>query len=161
MATFFPLREGETLATFLPPGCHLHAPSWQPRNAAALASESEVIHLPINPARWPKGDPLWGRERFCHRRRPGLIAYSVDQHGHIVRGWFASPRDVAAYAAGGFGTFGPLTCPIEAVALTHLQPGVPGIPAHLLIGAERNWPGYRAALSRMVSDGPGLTSAAA
>jgi hypothetical protein len=32
--------------------------------------------------------------------------------------------------------------------LEHLQPGVPGIPAHLLIGADRGWPGYREALSR-------------
>lgn len=161
VATFFPLREGGAVATFLPPGCHLHAPSWKPRNAAALAREVEVIRLPINPARWPAGGPAWGRERFCHRRRVGLVAYSVDHQGRIVRGWFTSPRDHAAYSAGGAGTFGPVTCPIEAVALEHLQPGQPGIPAHLLIGAERDWPGYRAALSRMLSERPGFTSWAA
>ena len=55
VATFFPLREGEGLATFLPPGCHLHAPSWQPRHAAALATEVEIHHLPIDPVRWPAG----------------------------------------------------------------------------------------------------------
>ncbi len=146
----------------LPPGCHLHAPSWQPRHAAALVREVEIHHLPIDPARWPAGGPRWGRERFIRRRRPGsLLAFSTDAHGRVVRGWFSTPADHAAYAAGGFGTFGPLTCPIEAVALEHLQPGVPGIPAHLLIGAERGWPGYREAVSRMVSDRPGFTSAAA
>jgi hypothetical protein len=39
----------------LPPGCHLHAPSWQPRHAAALATEVEIHHLPIDPVRWPAG----------------------------------------------------------------------------------------------------------
>lgn len=161
VATFFPLREGGGGDHFFPQGCRAHAPSWRARHAADLAREVAIIHLPIDPARWPAGGPIWGRERFCRRRRPGLVAYSVDQQGRIVRGWFASPSDHAAYAASGVGSFGPITCPIEAVALAHLQPGVPGIPAHLLIGAARNWPGYRAALSRMVSQRPGFTSSAA
>ena len=134
----------------MPPGCHLHAPSWRPRHAADLAREVAIIHLLIDPARWPAGGPVWGRERFCRRRdAANLLAYSVDQHGRVVRGWFATPRDVAAYAAGGVGMFGRLTCPIEAVALAQLQPGVPGIPAHLLIGAQRGWPGYAEALAKM------------
>ena len=146
----------------MPSGCHLHAPSWQPRHAAALAREVEIHRLPIDPSRWPPGGPIWARERFCRRRTAaGLVAYSVDAQGRIVRGWFATPTDHATYAAGGFGAFGPITCPIEAVSLEHLQPKQPSIPAHLLIGAQRNWPGYRVALSRMVSDRPGFTSAAA
>ena len=127
----------------LPPGCHLHAPSWQPRHAAALATEVEIHHLPIDPVRWPAGGPVWGRERFCRRRdAAGLVAYSTDAHGRVVRGWFSTPDDAAVYANGG-------TCPIEAVALAHLQPGVPAIPAHLLIGAQRGWPGYAKALAKM------------
>ena len=144
VATFFPLREGDGVATFLPPGCHLHAPSWQPRHAAALAREVQIHHVPLDPSRWPAGGPIWGRERFVRRRSAaGLVAWSTDNHGRIVRGWFSTPADQAAYAAGGCGTFGPITCPIEAVVLEHLQPGVPGIPAHLAIGAQRGWPGYR------------------
>ncbi len=132
------------MATFLPPGCHLHAPSWQPRHAAALAREVAIHHTPLDPSRWPAGAPRWGRERFVQRRSAaGLVAWSTDTHGRIVRGWFSTPADQAAYAAGGAGTFGPITCPIEAVVLEHLQPGVPGIPAHLAIGAQRGWPGYR------------------
>jgi hypothetical protein len=155
VATFFPLREGEGVTTFLPVGCHLHAPSWDPRNAAALAREVEIHYLHVTPAKgrtpWPPGGPAWGRERFCHRRTAaGMLAYSTDSRGRIIRGWFSNPTDHAAYAAGGSGSFGPITCPIEAVVLEHLQPGVPGIPAHLLIGADRGWPGYREALSRMV-----------
>lgn len=137
----------------MPIGCQLHAPSWQPCHAADLAREVEVIRRPIDPSRWPAGAPLWGRERFCRRRSTaGLLAYSVDDRGRIVRGWFTNPGDQAAYIAAAHeaGTFGPITCPIEAVVLEHLQPGVPGIPAHLVIGAERGWPGYRTALSRMV-----------
>ena len=145
-----------TTRPFLPPGCHLHAPSWKARNAAALALEVEIIRLPLNRVRWPAGGPIWGREQFCQRRRDGLVAYSVDQQGRIVRGWFTNAGDQAAYQVGGFGQFGPVTAPIEAVTLEHLQPGVPGIPAHLLIGAERDWPGYRNALSRMLSERPGF-----
>ncbi len=127
----------------MPPGCHLHAPSWRPRHAADLAREVAIIHLLIEPARWPAGGPVWGRERFCRRRdAAGLVAYSTDAHGRVVRGWFSTPDDAAVYANGG-------TCPIEAVALAHLQPGVPGIPAHLLIGAQRGWPGYAKALAKM------------
>ena len=139
----------------LPPGCHLHAPSWDPLHADALAREVAIHRLPISRARgpWPEGRPIWGRERFCHRRSAlGLLAYSTDSRGRMIRGWFSNPADHAAYAIGGSGTFGPITCPIEAVALELLAPGCPGIPGHLVIGAERGWPGYREALSRMVSN---------
>jgi hypothetical protein len=144
-----PAGEAVTTATFMPDCCRLHAPSWEPRNADALAREVEVIHLPITSSRWPAGGPLWAREQFCNRRRAGMVAYSVDHQGRIVRGWFTNAGDQAAYKVGGFGQFGPVTAPIEAVALEYLQPGVPGIPAHLLIGAQRDWPGYRDALSRI------------
>ena len=128
----------------VPDCCWLHAPSWAASNAAALAREVEIIHLPIDPARWPDGAPVWGRERFCHRLGPGLVAYSVDSRGHIVRGWFTNPRDVAAYAAGG-------SCPIEAVSLQHLQAGKPSIPGHLLIGAAKGWPGFEDALAKLAT----------
>jgi hypothetical protein len=39
----------------MPPGFHLHAPSWRARHAADLAREVAIIHLPIDPARWPAG----------------------------------------------------------------------------------------------------------
>jgi hypothetical protein len=148
------------VTTFLPLGCHLHAPSWEVRNAEALDREVAIHHIAIDPTDWLGGAPRWGRERFCRRRSPGLLAYSTDSRGRIIRGWFSNPTDQAAYAAGGSGSFGQITCPIEAVVLEHLQPGVPGIPAHLLIGADRGWPGYREALSRMVSERPGFTSSA-
>ena len=149
----------------LPPGCHLHAPSWDPLHADALAREVAIHQLPITSAKgrtaWPNGGPIWGRERFCHRRSAlGLLAYSTDSRGRMIRGWFSNPADHAAYAIGGSGTFGPVTCPIEAVALELLAPGCPGIPGHLVIGAERGWPGYREALSRMVSDRLRFTSSA-
>jgi hypothetical protein len=135
----------------LPAGCRLHAPSWQSRHAAALAREVDVIRLPVDPSRWPSGAPLWARERFCTRRAAWLVAYSVDAHGRIVRGWFTSPGDQAAYDVDECGTFGPITCPIEAVSLAHLRAGEPGVPAHLLIGAERGWPGYREAVAGLVA----------
>ncbi len=150
-----------TTRPFMPECCRLHAPSWAACNAASLSSEVELIRLPIDPDCWPDGGPIWARERFCNRLSPGLVAYSIDKRGRIIRGWFTNPRDIAAYAAGGCGQFGPITCPIEAVSLQHLRVGKPGIPGHLLIGAEKGWPGYREALSRMVSDRPGFTSWAA
>ena len=110
----------------LPPGCRLHAPSWDPRHADALAREVAIHRLPISraPGPWPEGRPIWGRERFCHRRSAsGLLAYSTDLRGRMVRGWFSNPADHAAYAINGSGTFGPITCPIEAVALELLAPG--------------------------------------
>jgi hypothetical protein len=70
------------------------------------------------------------------------VAYSTDSRGQIICGWFTSPTDQAAYAAGGYGMPGPLTCPSEAVWLELLAPGLPGFPGHLFIGAERQWPGY-------------------
>lgn len=148
------MNQPTTLAPFagalehFPQGCHLHAPSWDARHAAALAQEVAIHHLHVTPAKgrtpWPSGSPIWGRERFCHRRRPaaGMVAYSTDARGRIIRGWFATPTDHAAYAAGGYGMPGPLTCPIEAVWLELLAPGLPGFPGHLFIGAERQWPGY-------------------
>ena len=131
----------------LPQGCRLHAPSWSDRHAAALAQEVAIHRLHVTPAKgrtpWPPGGPIWGRERFCRRRTAyGMVAYSTDSRGRIIRGWFANPTDHTAYAAGGFGTFGPLTCPIEGVWLELLAPGLPGFPGHLFIGAERQWPGY-------------------
>lgn len=132
----------------LPDGCRLHARSWDPRYAAALAQEVEIHRLHKRPAKgqtsWPPGGPTWGRERFCCRRRTaaGLVAYSTDSRGRIIRGWFTNPTDHAAYAAGGGGMPGPLTCPNEGVWLELLAPGLPGFPGHLFIGAERQWPGY-------------------
>ena len=35
----------------LPPGCHLHAPSWDPLNADALAREVAIHRLPISSAK--------------------------------------------------------------------------------------------------------------
>ena len=134
----------------VPHCCWLHAPSWAACNAVALSSEVRIIRLPIDPDCWPDGAPVWGRERFCHRLSPGLVAYSVDSRSRIIRGWFNTPRDMAAYAAGGFGQFGPITCPIEAASLKHLQVGKPSIPAHLAIGAAKGWPGYADALAAMV-----------
>lgn len=156
VATFFPsISRGKQLIE-LPPGCRLHAPSWLPRNADALAREVAIHHLPVDPSRWPAGGPLWGRERFIRRRTPyGLLAYSTDAHGRVVRGWFSYPADHAAYLAGGEGMPGPLTAPIEAAWLAALEPGQPSLPAHLWIGAQRDWPGYREALSRMKCHRPG------
>jgi hypothetical protein len=57
----------------MPPGCHLHAPSWQPRNAAALATEVEIHHLPIDPARWPAGGPR-GRRSVRTSTRSGRLS---------------------------------------------------------------------------------------
>lgn len=131
----------------LPQGCRLHAPSWKDRNAAALAQEVAIHRVHKTPAKgrtpWPSGGAIWGREQFCRRRTAhGMVAYSTDSRGRIVRGWFATPTDHTAYAAGGEGMPGPLTCPIEAVWLELLAPGLPGFPGHLFIGAERQWPGY-------------------
>ena len=134
----------------VPHCCWLHALSWAACNAVALSSEVRIIRLPIDPDCWPDGAPVWGRERFCHRLSPGLVAYSVDSRSRIIRGWFNTPRDMAAYAAGGFGQFGPITAPIEAASLQHLQVGKPSIPAHLAIGAAKGWPGYADALAAMV-----------
>ena len=166
MATFFPLtssgvaESGHPLvASALPGDCRLYAPSWSPRHAAALAREVAIVRVPLFPRRWRSGRPLWARERFCRRREGALVAYSTDSAGRIVRGWFTQPADQAAYAAGGSGMRGPITCPIEAVWLETLQPGVPSLPAHLFIGAERDWPGYRAAVSRMESIHPGWFAA--
>ena len=128
----------------VPHCCWLHAPSWAACNAVALSSEVRIIRLPIDPDCWPDGAPVWGRERFCHRLSPGLVAYSIDKRGRIIRGWFNTPRDVAAYAAGG-------SCPIEAVSLKHLQAGKPSIPGHLLIGAAKGWPGFEDALAKLAS----------
>lgn len=144
------------MSLHLPPGCCLHAPSWQPRYAAALAREVEIHYLHSTTAKgrtpWPPGGPQWGRERFCHRRTAyGMVAYSTDSRGRIIRGWFSNPTDHAAYLTGGEEMPGPLTSPIEAVWLAALQPGQPSLPAHLFIGAQRDWPGYREALSRMAS----------
>ena len=135
----------------VPDCCWLHAPSWAASNAAVLAREVEIIRLPVDPDCWPDGGPTWGRERFCNRLSPGLVAYSIDKRGHTVRGWFNTPRDMAAYAAGGFGQFGPITCPIEAASLQHLQVGKPSIPAHLVIGAEKGWPGFEDALAKLAT----------
>lgn len=135
----------------LPQGCRLRAPSWEPQNVAALAREVEVIHNPIETRRWPAGRPTWGRERFCSRpTRAGLVAYSIDSGGQIIRGWVTSPCDQAAYLAGGYGMPGPMTCPIEAVWLDLLAPGLPGFPGHLFIGAERQWPGYGEAAAKLL-----------
>ena len=147
----------------LPYGCRLHAPSWHPRHAAELAREVAVHHLPVDLVSWPGGGPLWARERFIRSRRgAGLIAYSVDDHNRVIRGWFSTPADHVAYSAGGAGTFGPVTCPIEAAWLASLQPGQPSLPAHLWIGAARGWPDYEAALDRVLgpagSDGYQLGS---
>ena len=136
----------------VPHCCWLHAPSWAACNAVALSSEVRIIRLPIDPDCWPDGAPVWGRERFCHRLSPGLVAYSVDSRSRIIRGWFNTPRDMAAYAAGGFGQFGPITAPIEAASLQHLQVGKPSIPAHLAIGAAKGWPGFEDALAKLASN---------
>jgi len=99
------------------------------------------------PPRVRRPGPLEARpgpfERFCRRRtNAGLVAYSTDSRGRIIRGWFTSPSDQAAYAAGGYEMPCPLTCLIEAVWLELLAPGLPGFPVHLFIRAEREWPGY-------------------
>ena len=140
-----------TRPSSVPHCCWLHAPSWAACNAVALSSEVRIIRLPIDPDCWPDGAPVWGRERFCHRLSPGLVAYSVDSRSRIIRGWFNTPRDMAAYAAGGFGQFGPITAPIEAASLQHLQVGKPSIPAHLVIGAEKGWPGFEDALAKLAT----------
>ena len=130
----------------LPKGCRLHAPSWDECHAAVLAQEVAIHRLHISPAKgqipWPPGGPVWARERFgCSSIASGMVAYSTDEHGRIIRGWFTNPTDQASYLVGGFGMPGPLTCPIEAVWLELLAPGLPGFPGHLFIGAERQWPG--------------------
>jgi len=141
-----------TTASFnFPEGCRPYAPSWEPEHIDALAREVQVIRVRIDPVQWPDGPPLWGRESFCNKRPYGLVAYSVDQYGDIVRGWFTSAADQASYDIEGLGNFGPITCPIEAVSLAHLRAGEPGVPAHLLIGARRGWPGYSEALAGLVA----------
>ena len=151
VATFLPLIDRGKVANLLAPDCRLHSPSWAACNAASLSSEVRIIRLPVDPDCWPDGGPTWGRERFCNRLSPGLVAYSIDKRGHTVRGWFNTPRDMAAYAAGGFGQFGPITAPIEAAWLQHLQVGRPSIPAHLVIGAEKGWPGFEDALAKLAT----------
>lgn len=160
VATFFPLtsRGVEEVARALPEGCRTYAPSWKPRNAEALSREVVIHRLPLNPRRWRGGPPLWARERFCNKCQGALVAYSVDDAGRIVRGWFTSPSDQAEYAKGGYGLRGEITCPIEAVWLDNLQLGQPSLPAHLFIGAERGWDGYPEAASRMLSLYPGRSA---
>lgn len=105
----------------------LPAPSQQPRHAEALASEV-ALHWP-RPA---SKAPPWLRESFQNRRPPASVlwAFTTDSRNRVVRAFTAAQRSIAAYAAGGCGQFGPITCPIESVWPPSIAVGLPAEPAH-------------------------------
>lgn len=74
---------------------------------------------------YDRDEVKWAREYFVRRRRgiTGLVAYSTDKKGNVVRIWKLRPGDVEIYRSLGN------TCPIEAVWLDALEPRIPGIPA--------------------------------
>ena len=92
-----------------------------------LASEVDVIWLDPTARQLP-----WLRELMKPHDQsdiPCLLAYTVDNHGRLVRAFTSSPRSQEAYARG-FAA-GWCTCPLEGIDPRTIAPGLPAAPAHL------------------------------
>ena len=92
------------------------------REEDAYAIETRLVFG----ADW-KPDFLWGREWWCtNRKQHGLIAWTEDRNGRIVRGW---ARHLTYMEWRSYDTPGDLSCPGEATWLPAAGPGLISFPA--------------------------------
>jgi hypothetical protein len=97
----------------------------------SLAREVELVFADHYDPAW-----LWGRESWMTRRPsgPDLIAWTVDEGGHIVRGWRRNKLDRTA--GGAYHPWGDRFCPGEAAWLPLVVPGRISFPAYPFLCIE-------------------------
>lgn len=112
------------------------APSAEPGNAAALASEAEFVHSGLLPfAPWVR--ELFPTDRQHWKPDDCTWAHTVNTDGLVVREFRVSQRSLDAYrdlAARGSGT-----CPLEAVLPCSIAIRQPAIAAHEAIQCIQGW----------------------